>query len=444
MQVIGPLNQRTQESFPIAGELYGWCSSVTAEDLAPGSIGRGIFDAETRGDIPARLRGAHHPPVPRGRRRHDHRLDREHHCAVRPPPRAVRAGPGEPGTRSGSLRRGAALLGSGPHLGPQGNPRRGDRRRDDSCRRPGGHPLWCRQPRPAALREPDTFDVLRNPVDHLSFGYGPHGCAGQGLAKLEAHAIIEALARRVKTLTISRRGPGTEQHHAEHREAPGRQGGGSMRIELDRPRCEGHGLCEEAAPALMHLDDDGELVHRCPGGGRGGAGRREGGGTGLPGRRAAIGRGMTMRRIVVVGNGIAGLTACDSLRSAGFDGELTVVGAERHHPYSRPALSKALLHGVDGNVTSPAGPRAAPSRPTKRPSCSASAPRAWTSTPGWSAWTGAVSCRMTAWSSPPVPGRSASRRDRGHGRSAPGSSPCAPSRTRSSSRNASHRGPRSS
>ncbi|MFF2029261.1 NAD(P)/FAD-dependent oxidoreductase [Arthrobacter sp. NPDC058192] len=56
---------------------------------------------------------------------------------------------------------------------------------------------------------------------------------------------------------------------------------------------------------------------------------------------------MTMRRVVVVGNGIAGLTACDSLRSAGFDGELTVVGAERHHPYSRPALSKALLHNVE-------------------------------------------------------------------------------------------------
>ena len=38
-----------------------------------------------------------------------------------------------------------------------------------------------------------------------------------------------------------------------------------MRIELDRPRCEGHGLCEEAAPALMHLDDDGELVIDTPG-----------------------------------------------------------------------------------------------------------------------------------------------------------------------------------
>lgn len=33
-----------------------------------------------------------------------------------------------------------------------------------------------------------------------------------------------------------------------------------MRIVLDRPRCEGHGLCEEAAPQLMHLDDDGDLV----------------------------------------------------------------------------------------------------------------------------------------------------------------------------------------
>ncbi|HEU4755153.1 MAG TPA: ferredoxin [Agromyces sp.] len=37
-----------------------------------------------------------------------------------------------------------------------------------------------------------------------------------------------------------------------------------MRIEIDRPRCEGHGLCEEAAPDLMHLDDDGDLVIDVP------------------------------------------------------------------------------------------------------------------------------------------------------------------------------------
>lgn len=50
-----------------------------------------------------------------------------------------------------------------------------------------------------------------------------------------------------------------------------------------------------------------------------------------------------MKRIVVVGNGIAGLTAADSVRASGFDGELTIIGDERHPAYSRPALSKALL-----------------------------------------------------------------------------------------------------
>ncbi|GLW48170.1 pyridine nucleotide-disulfide oxidoreductase [Streptomyces sp. NBRC 14336] len=56
-----------------------------------------------------------------------------------------------------------------------------------------------------------------------------------------------------------------------------------------------------------------------------------------------------LRRVVVVGNGIAGITAADTLREAGFDGELTVVGDERHPAYSRPALSKALLLDGDGD-----------------------------------------------------------------------------------------------
>ncbi len=55
----------------------------------------------------------------------------------------------------------------------------------------------------------------------------------------------------------------------------------------------------------------------------------------------------TIGRVVVVGNGIAGLTAADTLREAGFDGELTIVGDEPHPAYSRPALSKALL--LDGD-----------------------------------------------------------------------------------------------
>ncbi|QFZ21447.1 ferredoxin [Saccharothrix syringae] len=33
-----------------------------------------------------------------------------------------------------------------------------------------------------------------------------------------------------------------------------------MRITVEQARCEGHGMCVDAAPDLFHLDDDGELV----------------------------------------------------------------------------------------------------------------------------------------------------------------------------------------
>lgn len=48
---------------------------------------------------------------------------------------------------------------------------------------------------------PDRFDVTRNPTDQLAFGRGVHLCPGMNLAKLEAHALIAALAERVERLT---------------------------------------------------------------------------------------------------------------------------------------------------------------------------------------------------------------------------------------------------
>lgn len=33
-----------------------------------------------------------------------------------------------------------------------------------------------------------------------------------------------------------------------------------MQIILDHARCEGHGLCAEVAPTLMHLDEQGNLI----------------------------------------------------------------------------------------------------------------------------------------------------------------------------------------
>jgi 3-phenylpropionate/trans-cinnamate dioxygenase ferredoxin reductase component len=52
-----------------------------------------------------------------------------------------------------------------------------------------------------------------------------------------------------------------------------------------------------------------------------------------------------MQRLVVVGASLAGLRAAQAARKAGFDGDLVMVGEERHLPYTRPPLSKELLAG---------------------------------------------------------------------------------------------------
>jgi cytochrome P450 len=51
--------------------------------------------------------------------------------------------------------------------------------------------------------DPQRFDIKRTPSDHLAFGAGNHGCAGQGLARLEAHAVFKALALRVNRFELA-------------------------------------------------------------------------------------------------------------------------------------------------------------------------------------------------------------------------------------------------
>lgn len=59
--------------------------------------------------------------------------------------------------------------------------------------------------------------------------------------------------------------------------------------------------------------------------------------------------------IVIVGASLAGLRAAQAIRAAGDEGEVVVVGAERHFPYTRPPLSKGLLQGVEDEASTDLG-----------------------------------------------------------------------------------------
>jgi cytochrome P450 len=202
MQVIGPMNQRTMENFEIAGELYAWCSTVTAEDLTEGSIGRGIFDAQSRGEIPEGAAGnIIHQYLGAGVDttiasigniialfgRHPEQFE-----LVRQDPSLVPAAFAE-------------VLRYWPPIHAWGRKTTRDVEIDGALV-PAGAQIAIlfgagnRDER--HYSDADTFDVKRNPVDHLSFGYGPHGCAGQGLARMEGHAVISALAKHVQSFRL--------------------------------------------------------------------------------------------------------------------------------------------------------------------------------------------------------------------------------------------------
>lgn len=49
--------------------------------------------------------------------------------------------------------------------------------------------------------------------------------------------------------------------------------------------------------------------------------------------------------VLVIGAGLGGLRTVEQLRSAGYQGRISLVGAEEHAPYDRPPLSKQVLTG---------------------------------------------------------------------------------------------------
>jgi cytochrome P450 len=201
---VGPANQRMQDALPKMQEMFGWLESTCTRDrMIPGGFATTIHEAADRNEIPREavvpLMAGYSIPA----------LDTTVSAlasAVRlfaeNPDEwdAVRADPGLiPSAFNEVLRMDAPVQlftrvthreytidGHTLPVGTRVLVLYGSANRDE------------RQ-----YPDPDRFDVRRGANDHLTFGYGIHGCAGQGLARLEGHAVLAALAHRVKRFEIT-------------------------------------------------------------------------------------------------------------------------------------------------------------------------------------------------------------------------------------------------
>ncbi|MCU1683599.1 MAG: Cytochrome [Amycolatopsis sp.] len=56
---------------------------------------------------------------------------------------------------------------------------------------------------PNVYPDPDAFDIERGSRQHVAFGFGPHQCIGQNLARMELQIAFETLFRRLPNLELA-------------------------------------------------------------------------------------------------------------------------------------------------------------------------------------------------------------------------------------------------
>jgi cytochrome P450 len=56
---------------------------------------------------------------------------------------------------------------------------------------------------PSVFPSPDDFDIDRDTTKHVAFGYGPHQCLGQNLARVELQTVLEKLFKRIPSLQLA-------------------------------------------------------------------------------------------------------------------------------------------------------------------------------------------------------------------------------------------------
>jgi cytochrome P450 len=200
--VVGPLNDRTLAGFDTVLAVLEVMACLEKEDLAPGSMGRAIYEAADRGDIPKEMgfqllwnytgpafdttiNGitsliwllATHPD-----QWDQLRADRSlipgavnEMLRVESPiqtwGRLCRIDGDVDGSTIPAGERVALLLGSG---------NRDERHYPDA----------------------DRFDIHRNPHDHLAFGHGIHLCIGAGLSRLEIESVLGAMVKHITHLEL--------------------------------------------------------------------------------------------------------------------------------------------------------------------------------------------------------------------------------------------------
>lgn len=124
-----------------------------------------------------------------------------------------------------------------------------------------------------------------------------------------------------------------------------------MRIEADRGRCEGHGLCADAAPEMYDLDDEATVVvihdEVPPDLER----KAEAGCPGMSSGRPQNAEVSPLCEVVVAGRLFDALTAVQTLRAERIDGRTTMLSGKDRRPFTCVLLSKDVRSGK----TPPAG-----------------------------------------------------------------------------------------
>jgi cytochrome P450 len=56
---------------------------------------------------------------------------------------------------------------------------------------------------PEVFDNPDALDLVRGARHHVAFGFGPHQCLGQNLARAELQIVFDTLFRRLPDLRLA-------------------------------------------------------------------------------------------------------------------------------------------------------------------------------------------------------------------------------------------------